>query len=199
MMTAYQSSSEIERMSLLDDDALMVEIGNGSQFAGHVFIERHLSYVLHVCRKKLGREAEAEEAAQDVFASVWKNAGHWQAGEAKVTTWLYRVASNRCIDILRRRKPDIALDDAGDPADDTVDIELAQQTTDQNRLIRQALGRLSQDQQRAIELVYYREMAQREAAEMMNISLPALESVLRRARQKLHNELAGYRVQLQMV
>jgi len=36
MMTAYQSSSEIERMSLLDDDALMVEIGNGSQFAGHV-------------------------------------------------------------------------------------------------------------------------------------------------------------------
>ncbi len=198
-MTAYQSSSEIERMSLLDDDALMAEIGSGNQFAGHVFIERHIGYVLNLCRRKLGREAEAEEAAQDVFASVWKNARHWQAGQAKVTTWLYRVADNRCIDILRRRKPDVALDEAGDPADDKIDIERAQQAADQNRLIRKALSQLSQDQQQAIELVYYREMAQREAAEMMNISLPALESVLRRARQKLHIELAGYRVQLEMV
>ena len=52
---------------------------------------------------------------------------------------------------------------------------------------------------KAIELVYYRDMRQTEAAEMMNVSLAALESVLRRARQKLHSELAKYRVQLEMI
>jgi RNA polymerase sigma-70 factor (ECF subfamily) len=155
--------------------------------------------VLKICRAKLGNQAEAEEAAQDVFASVWKNAQHWQAGQAKVTTWLYRVTSNRCIDILRRRKPMTPIDDAPPLIDEAVDIERHQQAVDQNRLIRRALGQLSKDQQHAIELVYYREMRQVDAAEMMGITIVALESILRRARQKLHTELASLRSQLEMI
>jgi RNA polymerase sigma-70 factor (ECF subfamily) len=58
---------------------------------------------------------------------------------------------------------------------------------------------LSNDQRHAIELVYYREMRQSEVAEMMGIKLAALESLLRRGRQKLHNELAGLRSQLDMI
>ncbi|MDC0131658.1 sigma-70 family RNA polymerase sigma factor [Alphaproteobacteria bacterium] len=199
MKLVRQQQNQMELMQQLDDDALMFEIGRGNTFAGHALVARHLSYVVKICRAKLGREAEAEEAAQDVFASVWKNAGNWQPGAAKVTTWLYRVASNRCIDILRRRKPDVPLEAAGDPADETVDMDRLQQASDQNRLIRKALAQLSDDQKQAIELVYYRDMRQTEAAEMMNVSLAALESVLRRARQKLHSELAKYRVQLEMI
>ncbi len=64
----------------LDDNALMLAVATGDQQAGRVFIARHLPYVLKICRAKLRHEAEAEEAAQDVFASVWKNASHWEAG-----------------------------------------------------------------------------------------------------------------------
>ena len=73
------------------------------------------------------------------------------------------------------------------------------QAADRNRVIRIAMAELSDDQQRAIELVYYREICQREAAEMMGISLAALESVLRRGRQRLHEKLAALRADLQAV
>lgn len=181
------------------DDALLAAIGAGDQHAASVFIRRHGAYVLHICRSKLQNEAEAEEAVQDIFASVWRNAGKWQPGGAKVTTWLYRIAGNRCIDILRRRRPTMDIEEIAEPVDETADIEAGQMAVDRHRLISIALECLTQDQKRAIELVYFSEMKQNEAAEMMGIKLAALESVLRRARAKLHEELAGMRDALHMV
>lgn len=181
------------------DDALLAAIGAGDQHAASVFIRRHGAYVLHICRSKLQNEAEAEEAVQDIFASVWRNAGKWQPGGAKVTTWLYRIAGNRCIDILRRRRPTMDIEEIAEPVDETADIEAGQMAVDRHRLISMALDCLTQDQKRAIELVYFSEMKQNEAAEMMGIKLAALESVLRRARAKLHEELAGMRDALHMV
>lgn len=181
------------------DDALLAAIGAGDQHAASVFIRRHGAYVLHICRSKLQNDAEAEEAVQDIFASVWRNAGKWQPGGAKVTTWLYRIAGNRCIDILRRRRPTMDIEEIAEPVDETADIEAGQMAVDRHRLISMALDCLTQDQKRAIELVYFSEMKQNEAAEMMGIKLAALESVLRRARGKLHEELAGMRDALHMV
>ena len=126
----------------LSDDELLALIGQGQQRAGAVLVERHLSYVLHICRRKLGHEAEAEEAAQDVFTSVWKNAANWQPGQAKVSTWLYRIAVNRCIDILRRRRPTTDIAAIAEPADERADIEKAAQVSDRNRLIQNALTTL---------------------------------------------------------
>ena len=183
----------------LSDDALLAAIGAGDQRAAGVFIRRHGSYVLHICRSKLQNDAEAEEAVQDIFAAVWRNAGKWQPGGAKVTTWLYRIAGNRCIDILRRRRPTTDIAAIAEPVDETADVEAGQMAADRHRLISNALESLNQDQKRAIELVYFCEMKQNEAAEMMGIKLAALESVLRRARTKLHEELAGMRDALHMV
>ncbi|MGB0343675.1 MAG: sigma-70 family RNA polymerase sigma factor [Parvibaculales bacterium] len=182
-----------------DDDRLMAEIGRGNQQAAQILIDRHLSYVLKICTSKLGNGQDGEDAAQDVFASVWKNAAHWQSGRAKVTTWLYRIAVNRCIDILRKKRPQSGLDEIAEPEDDAENAEALMQAADRNRIIRSALAALSDDQQRAIELVYYREIGQREAAEIMGISLAALESVLRRGRQRLHEKLAAMRADLQAV
>ncbi|MBE8220649.1 MAG: sigma-70 family RNA polymerase sigma factor [Alphaproteobacteria bacterium] len=173
-------------------------IQGGNTQAGTIFVRRHLSYVVRVCQSRLQNMAEAEEAAQDVFLSVWKNAHTWQSGNAKVTTWLYRIASNRAIDILRRRRITTDIDAMPDMADDT-DIEAAEIIANQNRLIRTALASLSPDQQNAIELVYYKEMKQGEAAAQMNISLAALESTLRRGRKKLHDYLAEYHAQVRLI
>lgn len=185
------------------DDALLYAIGQpdhrAAQQAGAELVNRHLSYIVHICRLKLGNQAEAEEAAQDVFLSVWKNAGNWQSGNAKVTTWLYRIAANRCIDLLRRRRVTVDIDAIAEPVDETADSEAAQMLADRHRLIATAMEGLSGDQKRAIELVYFAEMKQGEAAEMMGMTLAALESVLRRARTKLHEELAGMRDALHMI
>ena len=183
-----------------DDDLLMAAIAGRTdtprQTAAAEFIRRHSAYVLKICMTRLKNQAEAEEASQDVFLSIWRNADKWRPGGAKVTTWLYRIAANRCIDILRRRRPSETLDDIPEPMDEADNAEQIQQLADRNRLIGAAMGALNQNQRRAIELVYYEGMNQREAAELMGLTLAALESVLRRARKQLHHELAERKTHL---
>ena len=185
------------------DDALLAAIGGNDRTAaaqaGHELVRRHLSYVVHICRQKLDNQAEAEEAAQDVFMSVWKSAANWQSGKAKVTTWLYRIAANRCIDILRRRKPTQDIDTIAEPEDETANIEAAHLIADRNMRLRSALEVLNADQRQAIELVYYGEIKQGEAAAKMGITLAALESLLRRARRKLNDELTPLKEYLEPV
>ena len=185
------------------DDDLLAAIGGSDRTAaaqaGHELVRRHLSYVVHICRQKLDNQAEAEEAAQDVFMSVWKSAANWQSGKAKVTTWLYRIAANRCIDILRRRKPTQDIDTIAEPEDETANIEAAHLIADRNMRLRSALEVLNADQRQAIELVYYGEIKQGEAAAKMGITLAALESLLRRARSKLNDELTPLKEYLEPV
>ena len=185
------------------DDALLAAIGGSDRTvaaqAGHELVRRHLSYVVHICRQKLDNQAEAEEAAQDVFMSVWKSAANWQSGNAKVTTWLYRIAANRCIDILRRRKPTQDIGTIAEPEDETANIEAAHLIADRNMRLRSALEVLNADQRQAIELVYYGEIKQGEAAAKMGITLAALESLLRRARSKLNDELTPLKEYLEPV
>ncbi len=177
----------------------MAAIAKGNQEAAATFIRRHSGYVLKICMMRLKNQAEAEEAVQDVFLSIWKNADKWQPGNAKVTTWLYRIAANRCIDLLRRRRPSKTLDDIAEPIDEADNSEQIQQLADRKRLIGSAMRALNAAQCRAIELVYYQGMNQREAAETMGLKLAALESVLRRARQQLHNELEKQKTHLTLV
>jgi RNA polymerase sigma-70 factor (ECF subfamily) len=185
------------------DDALLDAISGDNRLAaraaGAELVSRHLSFIVHICRRKLGNQAEAEEAAQDVFLSVWKNAGSWQSGNAKVTTWLYRIAANRCIDILRRRRPTTNIDAIAEPADERENIEAAHMAAERNRQLRAALDALTADQRQAIELVYYGEHKQAEAADRMGITLAALESLLRRARQKLGATLAPVKEHLEPI
>jgi len=180
------------------DEQLLAAIGRGEADAGAEIMRRHLGYVLHICHRKLNNAAEAEEAAQDVFASVWKNAGNWQSGKAKVTTWLFRVASNRCIDILRRRRPSTPIEDIREPEDPSASAEEILVLQQRDQTIRAALNTLTPDQKRAIELVYYQDLKQSDAAKTMGMTLAALESILRRARARLHQDLATQRDPIEM-
>ena len=203
IMSSRMTGQTPTSLAKASDDALLHTIGNADSKtatkAGAELVNRHISYIVHICRQKLGNQAEAEEAAQDVFLSVWKNAKNWQSGNAKVTTWLYRIAANRCIDILRRRKPTTDIDAIADPADERENIEAALMEADRNRQLRAALDALTADQKQAIELVYYGEAKQADAAAQMGITLSALESLLRRARRKLREELNPFKEHLEPI
>lgn len=203
IMSSRVTGQTLASLADASDDTLLRIIGGADRKAatgaGAELVNRHLSYMVHICRQKLGNQAEAEEAAQDVFLSVWKNAANWQSGNAKVTTWLYRIATNRCIDILRRRKPTTDIDAIAEPADERENIEAAQMEADRNRQLRAALDALTADQKQAIELVYYGETKQADAATQMGITLAALESLLRRARSKLNEELTPFKDHLELI
>lgn len=167
------------------DEDLMSAIAKGDQKAFNLLTSRHLKMVYALAFQRLRHPSDAEEVAQDVFTRLWQNAPRWEA-EAKISTWLYRVCVNRSIDMLRRRKPMTDIDDIPEIPDGADNALQILETKDKNKRIQEALSNLTSEQSDAIQLVYFSEMRQQEAADTLGLSLAALESLLRRARKKLH-------------
>ena len=78
----------------LSDTGLMTAIANGDASAGNIFISRHLPYVMNICRHYLKNEAEAEEAAQDVFAAIWRKADQFAQRDARSGLALFGYAQS---------------------------------------------------------------------------------------------------------
>ena len=135
-------------------------------------------------RRMLASQAEAEDAVQDVFLKLWTHAGRWQPGGAKFETWLYRVMLNACYDRLRRR-PTEPLEEAAEMADDGAAARRGLDDGQVGREIAGALDDLPERQQAAILLCHFKECGNIEAAEIMGLSVEALESLLARGRRAL--------------
>ncbi|MGR3758027.1 MAG: sigma factor, partial [Tranquillimonas sp.] len=105
-------------LSDVPDEALLIAFGNGDAAAARELTLRLTPRVLAFAARMLGGDrGEAEDVAQEAMLRLWRIAPDWRMGEAKVTTWLYRVVANLCVDRRRRRGRVRPLDDAGDPAD----------------------------------------------------------------------------------
>ena len=181
------------------DDALVARAGRGDRNAAARLVARHSPRILAVCTRMLGDRASAEDCAQETFLKLWRSAGRWRPGRAKFETWLYRVATNACIDRIRRRRPETAASDAPDYADfaDGAPLADARLVADQQRAaIEAALGRLPKRQRLAVVLCHFEEMSCADAAAVMEVSVEALESLLARARRSLKESLAPARAEL---
>jgi RNA polymerase sigma factor (sigma-70 family) len=176
---------------MIDPDAELVRnAGAGDVRAAETLVRRHLPKMVGLARRMLSDAAEAEDVAQEVFLRVWREAPRWKPGQAKFETWMHRVALNLCYDRLRRRreKPDT---DAGlfvaDPRPLPSEEWLARQRAAK---VHTALAELPERQRAAIALVHFDEMSNIAAAEMLEISVEALESLLARGRRALKAALA---------
>jgi RNA polymerase sigma-70 factor (ECF subfamily) len=110
----------------LDDAALVRRSLDGDQEAFGVLISRHARSILSVTSRMLGPTADAEDIAQETFVAAFKSLASFQF-DAKFSTWLYRIAINKCTDALRARRPTVSLDDTGDES--TAAWETADQET----------------------------------------------------------------------
>ena len=173
----------------IDPDAeLVARVGRGDRAAAQQLMLRHLPKMLALARRMLSDPVEAEDAVQDAFMQLWTHAARWQPGQAKFETWLYRVTLNKCFDRLRRR-PTMAIEEASlvpdpapGPAANLENAVLSEQ-------IEAALQALPERQRAAIQLCHYQECGNIEAAEILGISVEALESLLSRGRRALRVRL----------
>jgi RNA polymerase sigma-70 factor, ECF subfamily len=171
----------------------MARIGEGDMEALRLLVETHQARVIGTISKMLGSDAEAEDLAQQVFIRVWKSAPRYRP-TAKFTTWLFRITRNLVFNELRRKRhfADQAEEipeptERGDKEPDRVlmgeELQLA---------IQDAINRLPDSQRMAIILRRYEEMAYEEIAKVMGTTVPAVKSILFRARAELRERLAKY-------
>ncbi len=152
-------------------------------------MQAHVPRLLALARRMLGNEAEAEEVAQEAMLRLWKTAPQWRAGEARVSTWLYRVAANLCTDRLRRSGRSVADPDL-DPIDDGPGQEARLMARDRADALQAALATLPDRQRLAVVLRHLEDRANPEIAEIMDLSVDAVESLIARGKRALKAALA---------
>lgn len=176
----------------ISDDALMVLFANGDGQAAAVLAHRHTSRVMALGVRMLGDRAEAEDVAQEAMLRLWKIAPDWRQGEAKVSTWLYRVAANLCTDRLRRRRS-TDLDAIPEPEDDAPSVEARMIGRDRVEAVQAAIADLPERQRLAMSLRFLQELPNPEVAAIMETSVEAVESLLARGKRALASALAAAR------
>jgi len=179
-------------LSDTSDEKLLSRYADGDQAAARALMLRHAPRVLALARRMLKDAAEAEDVTQEAMLRLWKIAPEWRAGEAKVSTWLYRVGSNLCTDRLRKKRG-VGLDEAPEVVDETPNVEERMIAADRGRALRQAMDRLPDRQKLALTLRHFEEQSNPEIAEVLETSVEAVESLLSRARRALAADLSSNR------
>ena len=166
------------------DESLMARIAEGDRRAARLLMERRLPRVLGLARRMLNDPHEAEDVAQDTFIRVWNAAARWEPGRAQVATWISRIAMNLCYDRLRKRR-EVLTDEPPERADGGPGPEQVHMSNEASVRLREVIASLPDRQRQAMELVHFQELSNIEAAQMMEVSVEAMESLLARARRKL--------------
>jgi RNA polymerase sigma-70 factor, ECF subfamily len=191
--------------SLADDDeasdvALMLRVKRGDLEAFETLVTRHQHSVVGTAAKMLGSTADAEDIGQQVFIRVWKSAARYEPS-AKFTTWLMTITRNLVFNELRRRRrtQQVSMEadeearlqhqfvdeEAQAPSEKLLDAELQD-------AIDAAIASLPENQRLAIVLRRFEGMPYEEIAKVLKMSVPAVKSILFRARAELKARLKKY-------
>lgn len=168
------------------DAALMERLRADDAGAFGELTGRHLAAVAGFAFRMVGNAAEADDIAQETFLRLWRHRQDWQP-RAQLRTWLLRIARNLCIDRFRRRE--VVTDEFPDLADERRSASAEVQRQQVERIVARALAALPERQRAAIGLVYYEGLSNIEAAEVLELSVDAVESLLARGRRTLRESL----------
>ncbi|MEM7670657.1 MAG: sigma-70 family RNA polymerase sigma factor [Pseudomonadota bacterium] len=173
-----------------DENAeLVVRFAAGDHSAARLLADRLTPLILRQAWRVLGDRDEAEDVAQEVMMKLWKQATTWRVGEAKVTTWIYRVTQNLCIDRLRRRRNTTDIDQIPEPEDDGPSVLEVITTDERNRALAAEIEKLPDRQREALLLRHFEEFSNPDIAERLDCTVEAVESLLARARRQLAKRL----------
>ena len=182
-----------------DQDAeLLAGYASGDMAAARALTARLSPMVYRLAFRLLQDGSLAEDVTQDAMLRLWRIAPDWRSGEAKVSTWLYSVAFNLSRDRMRqaRRRAAQALDDVAEPADPTPGAAASLQARQQVDALQEALAELPERQRQAVVLRHIEELSNPEIAEIMGITVEAVESLTARGKRGLAKALKGRREEL---
>lgn len=170
--------------------------GDQNAFADIVSLYQHKLY--QVCYRMLGNKQESEDIAQEAFVRAYMNL-HTFDQKRKFSTWLYRIATNLCIDRIRKKKPDYYLD-AEVTGTEGLDLysqiasedQLPEETLEQMELqdrIQYEIGRLPDKYRTVVVLKYIEELSLQEISEILDMPLGTVKTRIHRGREALRKQL----------
>jgi len=151
-------------------------------------VESYGQQVYNIALFTVQDEMLAEDITQDVFIKIYKNFDQFR-GDAKLSTWIYRITKNTCYNHLKRDKKYRDMNEIPDHLSGTSTPESDYLRTDTHVQVRKAVGSLPEDQRLAISLYYFHDQSYTEISEIMNIPLNTLKSHIYRAKQTLKTVL----------
>lgn len=182
-----------------EDTRLMRLVSAGDMAAFEQLVEKHQTLVAGTAARMLGSNSEVEDVAQQVFLRVWKSASRY-VPRAKFTTWLLKITRNLVFNEMRRRKRHAAV-----PLQTEVEGEELQLKDERGQIpdaalleselegaIEAAIAELPESQRLAVVLRRYEELSYEQIAEVLEQSVPAVKSLLFRARTELRQRLRAY-------
>ena len=175
-------------MTIKKDQLLIDQILGGDKQIFSVLVDRYKNLVFTLCLRLLKNREEAEEVAQDSFVKIYKSLNKFK-GEAKFSTWVYRVTYNNCLDFLKAKKR--KLQELSVDAYDGFEIEDLDNAIDileekeRKSAILSCINMLNEDDAFLLTLHYYEDQSVKEIAEIMNLSVANVKVKLYRGRKQL--------------
>lgn len=184
----------------MSDKELIAKIRQGDERAFRSLVEKHQGQVINTCYGFLRNKEDAEDIAQDVFIEVFRSVGSFR-GDAKLSTWLYRIAVNKSLNHLQKHKykkwiNSIQSSFLGEDKEYQIKDDRNPQShyEDHEReiILHNAIDGLAENQKIAFTLHKYDGLSYKETAEVMGTSLSSVESLIHRAKQNLKKRLFNY-------
>ena len=177
------------RRHLRCTDAELVErIAKADEQAFCELMHRHQDAVYGFARRFLGDAREAEDVAQETFLRLYRMAESYRP-EAALRTFLLRITRNLCIDIYRKKRPEL-MDELPETTDRQTPLDLLESAIEARR-VEKAVADLPPNQRAAIQLRHSEHLPYSQIAQVMNVSVSAVESLLVRARRTLRKALGA--------
>lgn len=187
----YASVTQTNKIS--DQTACMIAVRDSRDRAAFAELFDHFAPRLKgfMMRSGVG-SGQAEEIVQEVMLTVWRKAEQFDPNRAQVSTWIYQIARNRKIDVIRKENRPVPEELAEDPANepDAGQILAVEQEASQ---LRQALSRLKPDQREMIERAYMGDLSHQQISAQTGVPLGTIKSRIRLGLERLRHELKELR------
>ncbi len=178
------------KLENLSDEELMVRVQDADHSAFSILVTRHTKMFYAAAYRMYPYQDEAEDIVQEAFMKLWNRPEIWKADKgAKFTTWFYRVVTNQAIDFARKIKNTKGSEALDRITDKTANQQEMMEQAQQEQMLEDAIQELPERQKLALNLCFYEGLSNKEAAEIMDVGVKALESLLMRAKAGLKDIL----------
>ncbi|MDD2889313.1 MAG: sigma-70 family RNA polymerase sigma factor [bacterium] len=179
------------------DEELIKAVANKDESAFEILVEKYKYSVLNIIYRYTANRTEAEDISQDIFVKIWHSADSFKY-KSKVSTWIYKVVVNYCLNFKNKNKINAniqSLDELSEKGEIIIDSSREHKTYENqetDKIVRESINKLPERYKMVLVLSRFESKSYQEISEIMNLSIPAVESLIFRAKANLKKVLLPY-------